>query len=310
MTFPKRMAQGDGCLLLIALFLLLTSHHAGFLRGVAVLPCYCSALAVDGRPPFSSSKKFVGEFTDWLAKEHVVYQNVALVDYEHHNINGNHNNNNNDDAGGNNSNYYWYAAKHVFVLGDQEKGLAVHLLPSPLDLADTVPPALSQQLTDACSAGLLFATQTASSSQTDDIAPLLQVVSIIHIHQDVWYVKKDICQCRLLARLGKVNSRIFARKTVARRIDSPTSLEFLQEHHLWGGIKSKYNYGLFYSQQKKPLITGENDKAEKEDVLVAVATFSSRRKVTRGGVPHRSHELVRFCARRDGTVVGKKTMNF
>lgn len=297
------MAQGDhGCLLRIALFLLLTGHHSG-----GGLPCnYCSALTAVGRPLLSSSQKlFVGDFTDWLTKEEVVYQSVTLVD-EHHTT-----------SKRKNSDHYWYAAPHVWLVGDPEKGLAVHLLPSPTELANAVPPALSQQLTDACRAGLLFATPSSSLQIIDNDEPLRrqQVVSgMIHIHQDVWYGKKNICQCRLLARLGRVQSRIFARKTAAQRIDRPTALAFLQEHHLWGGIQSKYNYGLFYNNdphKEKKATTGVNtNNNSTETVLVAVATFSSRRKVLRGGVPHRSHELVRFCARRDGTVVGKHPLNF
>jgi len=114
---------------------------------------------------------------------------------------------------------------------------------------------------------------------------------MIHLHEDVWRAKTEIVRCRLMTRLGHVSSRIFARKTTVQRIDAPTAMGFLEQHHLWGATKAKYYYGLF-------------SKNNKEGELVAVATFSSRRKVIRGGQPHRSHELVRFCARRDGVVVG------
>jgi len=43
---------------------------------------------------------------------------------------------------------------------------------------------------------------------------------------------------------------------------------------------------------------------QKQEQLVAVASFSSRRKIVRRGQPHKSHELIRFCTQRQIMVVG------
>ena len=151
--------------------------------------------------------------------------------------------------------------------------IALHLLPIPTKQSECVSPTLTKQMTDASIAGQLsWAPHT-----------------IIHLHQDVWLDKLEIVQCRLLAKLGRTPHRIFARKTIAKRINSVTAMAFLQQHHLWGPTKAKYYYGLF-------AITTQEQ--------VAVATFSARRNILRNGVPHKSHELVRYCAKRDGTVVG------
>jgi len=93
--------------------------------------------------------------------------------------------------------------------------------------------------------------------------------------------------------------RIFARKTTVRRITAAVTMVFLEKHHLWGATKAKHNYGLFVGDKNKK---GSNNANEEE--LVAVATFSARRKIIRMGKPHRSHELLRFCSRRDSNVVG------
>lgn len=143
----------------------------------------------------------------------------------------------------------------------------IHLLPSPIKEKDCVGPTVSWDMTNQAT---------------------LDGQSLIHLHQDVWRAKTDIVRSRLLVRLGKTRRRIFARKTTVQRIDATLALPFLQEHHLWSATKAKYYYGLW------------DDNGD----LVAVATFSSRRNVLRNGVPHRSHELVRFCSRRDEAVVG------
>ena len=159
----------------------------------------------------------------------------------------------------------------ILSLGDAK--IALHLLPIPTKPSECVPPTLTKQMTDASISGQLsWAPHT-----------------IIHLHQDVWLDKQDIVQCRLLAKLGRTPFRIFARKTIAKRIDAVTAMAFLQQHHLWGPTKAKYYYGLF---------------AIKTQEQVAVATFSARRNILRKGLPHKSHELVRYCAKRDGTVVG------
>jgi hypothetical protein len=148
--------------------------------------------------------------------------------------------------------------------------IALHLIPTPLDQKDCLQPYLNKRLTDLC----------ASSS-------LGYPAKVIHLHEDVWIAKTNIVRCRLLAQMGR-SKRIFARKTTTRRVNATFAMDFLEEHHLWGPTKAKYYYGLFDSNQE----------------LVAVATFSSRRKIVRDGIPHRSHELLRFCAQRTASVIG------
>ena len=126
--------------------------------------------------------------------------------------------------------------------------------------------------------------------------------------------KTDIVKARLLARAGRIKTRVFARKTICRRIDKPTAFAFLERNHLWGGIRGKYNYGLFAL---------EHDEDNEVEVLVAVASFGPRRRVSRpctgacadGGdivdsnntrvhSKRSSFELLRFSSRVDGQVIG------
>ncbi|EEC45016.1 predicted protein [Phaeodactylum tricornutum CCAP 1055/1] len=158
--------------------------------------------------------------------------------------------------------------RRIINVTGKQNNLRLHLLPSPTCPMNCASPNLTRDMTNR-------------ASKNDPI---------IHLHQDVWQAKEDIVKSRLLQRLGRIKRRIYARQTVARRIDNPTAVEFLQCHHLWAATRTKFAYGLY----------------TKDDIgeLVAVASFSSRRNVVRKGVNHRSHELIRFCSRRDETVIG------
>jgi len=182
------------------------------------------------------------------------------------------------------------------------KKILLHLISTPTRLGECLPPKFQKDLTDYF---------RGSANET-------RYSKIIHLHQDIWNSKRDIVYHRLMVQLGlgvhlettsihqriknnerAVMRRIFARKTIVRRIPSFDAIEFLNEHHLWGATKAKHNYGLYIGDKYKNESHDVNDEE-----LVAVATFSSRRKIVRLGQPHRSHELLRFCSKRDSSVVG------
>ena len=143
--------------------------------------------------------------------------------------------------------------------------LRLRLLPTPRRSEDCLDPGSSARLTDAAEA---------------------QGSSIIHLHEDTWRLRGNIVRDRLLNRV-QATQRVFARKTTARPIAAEEAIAFLDENHLWGPTNAKYAYGLFL-----------------QDELVAVATFTKRKLVKRRSCKRRTHELLRFCARRDMRVVG------
>jgi hypothetical protein len=109
---------------------------------------------------------------------------------------------------------------------------------------------------------------------------------LVHLWEDVWLAKRAIVASRIAALLG-LSARIHARETVVRPVDRPTLQAFLAANHLQGSPQAKYKYGLFL-----------------EGRLVAVASFSARRPVVRGGVMFHSYELVRFASLLHHTVTG------
>ncbi len=84
-----------------------------------------------------------------------------------------------------------------------------------------------------------------------------------------------------------LNKKIFARKCEVKRVYAPEAEIFLNKYHLMGYAKSATYIGLYYSEE-----------------LLAVASFSSGRKMNRLPPDKRSHELIRFCCKAGITVSG------
>ena len=172
----------------------------------------------------------------------------------------------------------------------------LHILKSPSSMDDCLSPTYTRDMTNYVQYLNAHAKrgQLSDNSADNDVSK----ISIIHLHEDVWHSKTDIVQNRLRIRLGGSNSsqcsRVFARKTTARRIDAGTAIPFLQNNHLWGATKARFYYGLYLPAKGN----------FQEDILVAVGTFSNKRSTYRGIEKARSVELIRFCTRSDGVVVG------
>ncbi|MGJ1444717.1 hypothetical protein ACR79S_17400 [Sphingobacterium spiritivorum] len=109
-----------------------------------------------------------------------------------------------------------------------------------------------------------------------------------NIHLDIDQLARDeqkiIDRIRTLAGQGK---RIYARNTVAARIDKRISMAFQEEFHLQDAMPGKYRYGLFAD--------GE---------LISIAVFSGGRRMHDKPEDYRSFELIRFCHKQPYIVIG------
>jgi hypothetical protein len=108
----------------------------------------------------------------------------------------------------------------------------------------------------------------------------------LHIDVDLLRSSKRKVINRIKGILG-LGERIYARETVAARIDKKVAIAFQEEHHLQVALPGKYRYGLFY-----------------EGELVSVAVFSGGRRMNGKSEDYRSFELLRFCHKTDHNVVG------
>lgn len=112
-------------------------------------------------------------------------------------------------------------------------------------------------------------------------------ISLIHIWEDDWLMKKDIVKSRISNILNKNNNRIFARKCVIKELSSKESRMFLDDNHTQGYVNSKIRLGLYYN-----------------DVLVSLMTFGDLRNNLGQKHSENSYELLRFVNKKYTSVVG------
>lgn len=112
-------------------------------------------------------------------------------------------------------------------------------------------------------------------------------IRLIHIWECDLVKKESIIFSNLKSILGKVETRIYARKCTVKTLPAQQTNLFLQENHLQGSTVAGVRLGLFY-----------------QDRLVSVMTFSKLRKAV--GMNHKegSYELARFCNEKNTAVVG------
>lgn len=112
-------------------------------------------------------------------------------------------------------------------------------------------------------------------------------VRLIHIFEDEWKNKNEICKSRILNILGLTKTKIGGRKCEIREISNNICNIFLDENHIQGKTVSKYRYGLFYNNE-----------------LVAAMTFGNLRKNLGNKSKVGVYELIRFCCKNNVTVIG------
>jgi hypothetical protein len=105
-------------------------------------------------------------------------------------------------------------------------------------------------------------------------------IKLIHIFEDEWKYKKDIVKNRLRHILGCDTTRLYARNTEIKLVDSTTKDIFLNGVHIQGTDKSSIRLGAYIG-----------------DSLVGVMTFSKLRKVLGyKDINSDEYELVRFAS--------------
>lgn len=114
-----------------------------------------------------------------------------------------------------------------------------------------------------------------------------QGIRLIHIFEDEWVDKNDICKSRILNILNKIENKIYARKCVIKEVLYKDSVEFINENHIQGNVMSTYRYGLYYNNE-----------------LVSLMTFSKPRINVKGNKDDNSYELLRFCNKKNINVIG------
>ena len=118
-------------------------------------------------------------------------------------------------------------------------------------------------------------------------------IHLIQIFEDQWQFKKDIVKSRILNLLGKNEEKIYGRKCVIEEVNNSITRAFLIENHIQGSVNSKVNLGLYY-----------------DNILVSLMTFGKLRLIL--GQKHKEghYELLRFCNKKNTSVVGSANKLF
>lgn len=120
-----------------------------------------------------------------------------------------------------------------------------------------------------------------------------QGIRLIHVFEDEWNFKKDICKSMLANAFGCLKDKIHARKCTISEVDSTTARLFLDENHIQGGCPSGLRYGLFA-----------------EDRLVSIMTFGSNRLCLGSKAKKGEYELLRFCSLKHTSTPGSASRLF
>lgn len=112
-------------------------------------------------------------------------------------------------------------------------------------------------------------------------------VRLIHIFEDEWARKRDICENIIRNVLGMDTVRIGARECEVREVTGKDCKRFIEENHIQGFIGFRYGYGLYY-----------------ENKLVSVMTFGKLRRNLGYKDEDDTYEILRLCTRNGVSVSG------
>ena len=112
-------------------------------------------------------------------------------------------------------------------------------------------------------------------------------VKLIHLWEDDWLYKKEIVKSVIANKIGKTDTKIFARNCKIEEVDNKLVREFLEKNHIQGFVGSKVKLGLYY-----------------KDELVSLMTFGGLRKSLGYANSEDKWELLRFCNKIGVMIVG------
>jgi len=109
-------------------------------------------------------------------------------------------------------------------------------------------------------------------------------IKLLHIFEDSWLTKQDICKSMIKNKLGLIDKekRIYARKCTVSEVSAKDSEAFFNENHLQGKVRSKIAFGLYC-----------------EGVLVSCMSFGKSRYNKKY-----EYELLRYANRVEYSVIG------
>ena len=112
-------------------------------------------------------------------------------------------------------------------------------------------------------------------------------IRLIHIFEDEWLYKKEICKSIIKSILNISEKKIGARKCQIREVSNNVYRNFVNINHIQGYTYAKYVYGLYYN-----------------DELISIMSFGDLRKNLGQSKKENEYELIRFCNKLNINVIG------
>lgn len=116
---------------------------------------------------------------------------------------------------------------------------------------------------------------------------------LIHIFEDEWLFKRNICESIIRNSFNKISNKIYARKCSIKEVSYKECEMFLDLNHIQGNCVSKYRYGLYHNNE-----------------LVSIMTFGNLRKNLGTDSKFGDYELLRFCNKTNTSIVGAASKLF
>lgn len=139
-------------------------------------------------------------------------------------------------------------------------------------------------------------------------------IRLIHIFEDEWINKQEICKSIIKSSLGIYDRKFYARKCEIKEIDADTFYKFCEHNHVQGGCKSSIRYGLFYGNELVQVVgfskSRFDDKCDYE--LIRMCTLLNTQVL--GGfsklIKHFNQDCISYVDRRLFNGNGYKASNF
>ena len=91
-------------------------------------------------------------------------------------------------------------------------------------------------------------------------------IRLIHIFEDDWILKKDICKSIIKSSLGIYDQKVFARNCTFQKVDSKLGTEFINKNHIQGVVNGGEYFGLFYNKELVQIIQIGKSRFKKNEL--------------------------------------------